>query len=1083
VVLFNLLLVHFPSDNNDLYDLCFELGTSFIDWHVQDTVGQHTANDHATCGIKIVVSDVSKPFVDCQQCNTDAASAIVCNTDTNTVVGTIAQASLVDYFNDQYIEDNGAVAYAGSEGVACDCTATTHSTPFFYSNTWNSWINGANIFAYDVNDANLVLNYPSAETADNVYNLTYSATDDDSNTGSCNIDVVFDRTPPSCNPFIDLNVSRNESDKNYSVEVAWDTHNVNGQDNLSGLLFGPTFVDTANVTEANAAGHAYLIPYNVTSVTYETEWRLGDKAGNNATCEWKIIVQNPNPCLWPYCDDTPPTVDNGTCPSDITLACGGTADCGCGGWTEPTFSDDKGVLVRELSYNGTLVGDWTNLNYPNQPLSVGKHTFKYEAFDWHNASATCEFTVTITDTVAPVVINCPASEEIPIATNDFLYNYTVNYTDECTLNQVVTYDGGLHPNSALHTGDVEGQDTLQAGQSYSYTWTITDDQDNSVSCNWNITVADVGKPDIYCPDDIIKRIEQTYTSININWAATANDTNDGDISANIVYSPHQPLDPFTSGNYTVHASITDSGNNNATCNFTIEVLPAYPTFTFLPALSKALVTESATGFEAAIEIVTLTNAYHIVDDVTASAPSGTNDNAQFGTNTVSAIAASCGTTDPICEQRWEITAAFTDCTATGKAYDFTSDLTCLDDGVFTCTENIPTQSFTATLTASNYCWQDLAAVDIDAVLITVDETTGDQYATDVDAGSNPANPTAQSAFNNGDTIVGLVIVSSSQVDTSDVSITAVSKSHYWDYTLSNLEESHDLFNTATLLNKASFASFKYTENDIPLETTWYTQYTATVSLSYGFGQRRALLNIDTKRQLEQADPDTLSEQVTAMAVSFNKGTTAVSTTDVNDAVAVMALQGCDSSTTSWENTFANIIAKFLRIDTTRVSTEIDPTNAGYCLMEVTIKQSDCADTVSVIDLLQYLENGVMDTFSELHEYLGMNEDISSDITFDHTVYFVAQTPATIYQEAAVSSNVDTTSSTDSLAWYYYAAAGVVIGLIFVTGVHYAFGNKSQKQTTHSPLTPERRYSIADLLAATERRSSIDVNNVRLHNAL
>jgi len=178
-----------------------------------------------------------------------------------------------------------------------------------------------------------------------------------------------------------------------------------------------------------------------------------------------------------------------------------------------------------------------------------------------------------------------------------------------------------------------------------------------------------------------------------------------------------------------------------------------------------------------------------------------------------------------------------------------------------------------------------------------------------------------------------------------------------------------------------------------------------------------------------------------------------------------------------------IIAKFLRINQERVSVQLDPTNEGYCLMEITLKQSDCAGTVSVMDLLQYLENGIMDPFSELHEYIALDEDISSEVTFDNAVYFVAQTPNTIYQEANIAASTTDVTSTDSLAWYYYAAAGVVIGLIFVTGVHYAFGNKNTKQSQHSPLTPERRYSIADLLAATERRSSIDVNNVRLHNSL
>merc|ERR1711966_120424 len=123
-----------------------------------------------------------------------------------------------------------------------------------------------------------------------------------------------------------------------------------------------------------------------------------------------------------------------------------------------------------------------------------------------------------------------------------------------------------------------------------------------------------------------------------------------------------------------------------------------------------------------------------------------------------------------------------------------------------CSES-ETEDFTISLAASNYCWQDLAAVDVTAELITVDASVGATYLSDYDAGSNPADPTAKTAFSNGDSITGLIIVSSTQVETSDVTITAVDKEHFSDdqYTVS--VNSYDLINTATLENRASFASF------------------------------------------------------------------------------------------------------------------------------------------------------------------------------------------------------------------------------------------------------------------------------------
>jgi hypothetical protein len=206
------------------------------------------------------------------------------------------------------------------------------------------------------------------------------------------------------------------------------------------------------------------------------------------------------------------------------------------------------------------------------------------------------------------------------------------------------------------------------------------------------------------------------------------------------------------------------------------------------------------------------------------------------------------------------------------------------------------------------------------------------------------------------------------------------------------------------------------------------------------------------------------------------------TSNPDDAIVVMMLQNCAESNDEWETVLIGAIAKYLRIDASRVAVGIDPTSEGYCLVEVTISQADCAGTVDIISLLEFLENGLSDTFSELHTYVA--QDLPVDVTLDHSVFFVAQQPSTIYESARVESTTSNTTTSSELAWYYYAIAGFMIGMVIVFGASKLFSGKASNDTVkHTPLTPERRYSIADLLAATERRSSIDVNNVRLHNAL
>ena len=189
------------------------------------------------------------------------------------------------------------------------------------------------------------------------------------------------------------------------------------------------------------------------------------------------------------------------------------------------------------------------------------------------------------------------------------------------------------------------------------------------------------------------------------------------------------------------------------------------------------------------------------------------------------------------------------------------------------------------------------------------------------------------------------------------------------------------------------------------------------------------------------------------------------------------INNCDGD--QFENALSTAVAKYLHIDSARVSVESEPAAQGYCLAEVAISQSNCAGNIDILTLIQYLQEGTQDSFSELHNYFEQSPDVSTDAVIDTNVFFVSQTPATIYEAATISSS--SSSSSSGLAWFYYVAAGIVVGVIAVNVMYNRYSNNN-KSVKHQPLQAERRYSIADLLAATERRSSIDVANVRLHSA-
>merc|ERR1711975_5439 len=112
---------------------------------------------------------------------------------------------------------------------------------------------------------------------------------------------------------------------------------------------------------------------------------------------------------------------------------------------------------------------------------------------------------------------------------------------------------------------------------------------------------------------------------------------------------------------------------------------AYPEGTFEAALIGAIISQNsnpngendgntAGDFNAQIDFITVTNEYHSVDALTG-APDGNDDNADIDAGSLTAIAANCGLTDPVCREDWRFTTSFTECTAS-KRYDLVGTTTC-----------------------------------------------------------------------------------------------------------------------------------------------------------------------------------------------------------------------------------------------------------------------------------------------------------------------------------------------------------------------------------------------------------------------
>ena len=1093
------------EDFSSLKQECFDIGTHQIIFDIQDvpfTNPNATDNEKTSCSLNIVIEDESIPFVDCHRCNDDNSTVNICTAlkgTTNFDKVQVANNELIDYFNAEVLS-NAEVFYAGSvinyaDGVYkfidCDCNLMNEEPIIsIVTNTWDSW---GRVNAYDVNDAHLTYNYPDVPLDDGNYPLNYRVEDDDGNVGSCNIGVTYDITAPTCEGFENLEVPVDENNKNFSVPV--DFGPVKWNADIAGKDLGPILTPYRTSGDVYHVGYAY-------NATYESIYWLTDLAGNNGTCPWKIIVQNPEPCLYPVCDDLPPFVVDGTCPNNFDVYCENLGTCGCSDFTPPQFKDDKFVKKIEVYIDGVLFETYNNdetSSLPQEQLDLGNYNITYIAYDMHNQTAECNFEISILDTIPPVYSSCPDTETFKTVGDalNHSFSYSFGIDDECMLNEKSYLVGGLLPD-AHDTNALSKTDVLAIG-SYSYEYSATDDSGNVAYCRWNITIEDGGIPNITCPNDVVQRISQGDLETLINFNYEAYDAIDGDLTnqvliyineLNINYTAHTT--PLQQGNYTFELSVSDSANNENSCSFQVEILESYPYGSMTPALIDAEVREFVDDngdvvFGSELDIITLSNAYHRVDNIIQDPvlTSNNNDNIDNDYNIQEIPGVSdCEYDHAICWQYFKFFTTFQDCEIDGEKYDVTATQICKPND---CNEE-KTYSFTVSLTAANYCWQNLADILVNGELIMIQKSVHDAFEQEYI--NNPMNvtfPISATVFNNNDEISGIVRVYSDQVQTKSIEIIAANKQFYTDKLYENIDQTIDLSDAAKL-SYHNWASFSYIETDIPLETTFYTRFEATAAITYDLGNtsldRRRLLTMRSMLQDNQLN-NIVTKDVMISSMEDQQLTFAT-----NEAVIMITLNQCTIITNEWKDDIINVIANVLRISKNRINIyidkDLDDSIKDSCFVTVAIRESDC-DGIDIMFLIKELEYAVKDQFSLLHQLFLDSDTIPDHITINPTLFYIVQTPDQYVQiDDALTSSSNT--STNHLFnnqiklydnWYLYVIAGMLLGFMVI----YMYNKCTASSATmagqkYAKFTvPEQRTSIADLLQKNQQQ----VNNVNFHS--
>jgi gliding motility-associated-like protein len=247
-----------------------------------------------------------------------------------------------------------------------------------------------------------------------------------------------------------------------------------------------------------------------------------------------------------FFDNEKPVISN--CPSDIQSYANSASCSKIINWSPPSASDNCHVDTFYSNF------------HPGDTFSTGKHTVIYTAIDDANESTTCSFTITVKDSVKPV-ISCLS--DISIQSRADVCGDTVDFippvgSDNCA---------GAH--TALVTGLTPGS-FFPVGKTTEL-YVVTDASNNKDSCSFDVIVTDTFKPKIFCPSDTLIACDSGICEATFNYDLPIVEENCSGYSLNLI-AGFNSGEKFPLGKTEIVYEVIDPSSNKASCSFEVTVI-------------------------------------------------------------------------------------------------------------------------------------------------------------------------------------------------------------------------------------------------------------------------------------------------------------------------------------------------------------------------------------------------------------------------------------------------------------------------------------------------------------------------------
>ncbi|MBL7904115.1 MAG: HYR domain-containing protein, partial [Bacteroidales bacterium] len=390
--------------------------------------------------------------------------------------------------------------------------------------------------------------------------VTWTVTDGAGNTGNCSFDVSIEDTEDPSITFCPGNQTAATNSGLCSYTHSGTAWNVTASDNctVASIVYTLSGATTGTI---NTTLNGAVFNSGITTVSVLVS--DGASPANTTSCSFTVTVT----------DDDVPTV---TCPANIAVDTDASECTAAVTIPAITFGDNCSSPVLTWSTTGA-----TNINGNGQPstqtFNAGVTTVTLTVTDGALLTATCSFTVTVTDNEDPSV-TCPGNLTANNASGTCSASVTipvVSFDDNCSGSSLSWSTSGA---TSLSGNGQPGAQTFNSGVT-TVLLTVTDASLNTASCSFTVTVSDTEDPSVTCPGNITasNAVNQCSASVTIP-AIVFGDNCSGSVlswstsGATTLSGNGQPgAQTFNVGTTTVTLTVTDGDNNTATCSFTVTV--------------------------------------------------------------------------------------------------------------------------------------------------------------------------------------------------------------------------------------------------------------------------------------------------------------------------------------------------------------------------------------------------------------------------------------------------------------------------------------------------------------------------------